>query len=124
MISNNIGKYYNIPLKTLVFSERNKNLESIRENYGQLGVDIFQKEKKPTILTPKDNKKINKIINKIKQFFGGIGKEDYKETDSLNNVMFKYINNKKYGTDADIEHVFGKNGSKLFKVYKSMGYVE
>lgn len=124
MTSNNIGKYYSIPLKTLVFSERNKNLESIRENYGQLGVDIFQKEKKPTILTPRDNKKINKIINKVKKFFGYVGKEDYKETDSLNSVMFKYIYNKKHGTDADIENVFGKHGSRLFKIYKAMGYVE
>lgn len=38
--------------------------------------------------------------------------------------MFKYIYNKKQGTNADIENVFGKKGIELFKIYKAMGYVE
>lgn len=108
----------------LIAQERNKNVQYIRENYGQLGVDIFQNKKTPSILTSKDKKKMNRIINSIKQFFGYVGKEDYKESDSLNNVLFKYIYNKKYGKDSDIKNVFGKNGMELFEIYKLRGYVE
>ena len=90
--------YYEIPLKSLISMERNKNIQYIRTNYGQLGVDIFQKEKKPSILTEKELKKSNnkfyKLVNKVRKFFGYVGKEDYVESDSLNRVMFKYIYNK------------------------------
>lgn len=119
-----LSVYYRIPLKTLISNEKNKNIQFIRQNYGQLGVDIFENEKKPTILTQKDNKKFNKFIDKVKKFFGYIGKEDYKETDSLNQVMFKYIYNNKYGRTSDIEKVFGKKGMELFNSFKRIGYVE
>lgn len=123
-MSNNLSIYYRLPLKTLILSERNKNIKFIHQNYGQLGVDIFQNEKKPSILTKKDNKKFNKIINNIKKFFGFIGKEDYKESDSLHNVMFKYLYNNKQGTEAEIENLFGKKGMELFNVFKLMGYIK
>lgn len=120
--------YYEIPLKSLISMERNKNIQYIRTNYGQLGVDIFQKEKKPSILTEKELKKSNnkfyKLVNKVRKFFGYVGKEDYVESDSLNRVMFKYIYNKKYGRDSDIEEVFGKKGMELFNIFKLQGYVE
>ena len=124
----NLYQYYEVPLKTLISWERNKNIQYIRKNYGQLGVDIFLKEKKPSILTEaelkKKNKKINRIITKSKKFFGYVGKEEYVESDSLNQVMFKYIYNKKYGHDSDIEDVFGKKGMELFNIFKLQGYVE
>ncbi len=127
-MSSKLNLYYEIPFKTLVLREQNKNVQYIRKNYGQLGVDIFQKEKKPSILTKKELKRTNnkfyKIFNQIKKFFGYVGKEDYAETDSLNQVMFKYIYNKKYGRDTDIEEVFGKKGMELFEVFKLQGYVE
>lgn len=123
-MSVDLSPYYTIPLKRLILKENNKNIQYIRKNYGQLGVDIFQNQKSPSILSSKDNKKINKFINKVKQFFGYVGKEDYKETDSLDQVMFKYICNNKYGRDTDIEKIFGKKGMELFNVFKLMGYVE
>lgn len=127
-MSSKLNLYYEIPFKTLVLREQNKNVQYIRKNYGQLGVDIFQKEKKPSILTEKELKRTNnkfyKVFNQIKKFFGYVGKEDYAETDSLNQVMFKYIYNKKYGRDTDIEEVFGKKGMELFEVLKLQGYVE
>ncbi len=127
-MSSKLNLYYEIPFKTLVLREQNKNVQYIRQNYGQLGVDIFQKEKKPSILTEKELKRTNnkfyKVFNQIKKFFGYVGKEDYAETDSLNQVMFKYIYNKKYGRDTDIEEVFGKKGMELFEVFKLQGYVE
>lgn len=108
----------------LVLGESNKNVQFIRKNYGQLGVDIFQSEKKPSILSKKDSKKINIVINGIKKIFGCIGKDDYKETDSLNDVMFKYIYNNKHGKDSDIKNVFGEKGMELFRIFKAQGYVE
>lgn len=127
-MSSKLNLYYEIPFKTLVLREQNKNVQYIRQNYGQLGVDIFQKEKKPSILTEKELKRTNnkfyKVFNQIKKFFGYVGKEDYAETDSLNQVMFKYIYNKQYGRDTDIEEVFGKKGMELFEVFKLQGYVE
>lgn len=120
----NLSLYYNKPLKTIILQERNKNIKFIRQNYGQLGVDIFQNEKTPSILTANDNKTLNKFINRVKKFFGYVGKEDYKESDSLNQVIFKYIYNNKSGKNSDIETVFGKKGMELFNVFKTMGYVE
>lgn len=122
--SRNLGLYYSVPLKMLIAQERNKNVQYIRENYGQLGVDIFQNKKTPSILNSKDKKKMNRIINSVKQFWGYVGKEDYKESDSLNNVMFKYIYNNKSGKNSDIKNVFGENGLNLFRIYKAQGYVE
>lgn len=120
----NLDLYYAVPLKMLVLGESNKNVQFIRKNYGQLGVDIFQSEKKPSILSKKDSKKINIVINGIKKIFGCIGKDDYKETDSLNDVMFKYIYNNKHGEDSDIKNVFGEKGMELFRIFKAQGYVE
>ena len=127
-MSGRLFLYYEVPLKRLISMESKKDIKYIRQNYGQLGVDIFQKEKKPSILTEKEleksHNKFYQIINRIRKFFGYVGKEDYAENDSLNQVMFKYIYNKKQGTNADIENVFGKKGIELFKIYKAMGYVE
>ena len=118
-----ISVYYRIPLRTLVASEKNKNVKFIRQNYGQLGLDIFENKKVPSILNKKDKSKFSRLINSIKQFFGFIGKEDYKESDSLNVAMFKYLYNNKQVKDTDIEKVFGKSGMELFEVFKSAGYV-
>ena len=120
----NLNSYYNTPLKVLISHESNKDIRFIRKNYGQLGVDIFQNEKKPSILSKKDSKKINKLINNIKKFFGYVGKNDYEESDSLNDVMFKYIWNKKSGKTSDIKEVFGQNGMEMFKIFKHQGYIE
>lgn len=120
----NLDLYYSVPLKMLITRESNKNIQFIRKNYGQLGVDIFQNEKNPSILSKKDAKKINRIINSIKKFFGYVGKDDYKESDSLNDVMFKYIYNNKYGKSSDIKNVFGEKGMELFKIFRAQGYVE
>ncbi len=123
-MSNNLAVYYKIPLQKLISRDHNKNIQYIRQNYGQLGVDIFENKKTPSILNPKDTTKFSKLINWIKQFFGFIGKEDYEESDSLYKVMFKYLCNNKCGKESDIENVFGKKGMEMLDVFKRTGYVE
>ena len=123
-MSNNLAVYYKIPLQKLISRDHNKNIQYIRQNYGQLGVDILENKKTPSILNPKDTTKFSKLINRIKQFFGFIGKEDYEESDSLYKVMFKYLYNNKCGKESDIENVFGKKGMEMLDVFKRTGYVE
>lgn len=57
---NNLTNYYNEPLKIIISEKRNKNIQFIRQNYGQLGVNIFENNKTPSILTEKENKKFYK----------------------------------------------------------------
>ncbi len=121
---NNLTNYYNEPLKIIISEKRNKNIQFIRQNYGQLGVDIFENNKTPSILTEKENKKFYKIINNIKKFLGFNIKEDYQKSDSLCSVLFKYLNNKKQVKDSEIKNMFGEKGLELFNKFKILNYVK
>lgn len=60
-MSSRLFLYYEVPLKRLISMESKKDIKYIRQNYGQLGVDIFQKEKNRLYLQKKSSKKA--IIN-------------------------------------------------------------
>ena len=121
---NNLTNYYSEPLKIIISEKQNKNIQFIRQNYGQLGVDIFENKKIPSILTDKENKKFNKIINNIKKFLGFNAQEDYQKSDSLCSVLFKYLSNKKQVKDSEIKNMFGEKGLELFNKFKILNYVD
>lgn len=96
--------------------------ETIKKLYGDFGVDIYEGKKQPTILTEKERKR--NIFDKIKTWFTGVAPDDYEEGDSLFDVVFKYVGNKKVGLEKDIEEKFGKEGIKKLRSLQRLGYVE
>lgn len=104
--------------------QQNKNLPiiSIKRMYGDFGVDIFEGKKQPTILSEKE--KNPNFIKKIVRWFTGNAPLEYEEGDTMFDVVFKYIGNKKAGLEKDIEEKFGEEGIKKLRSLQRLGYVE
>ena len=94
----------------------------VKDLYGNFGLDIFEGKKNPTILSDKEFKKSISIISKIRTWFTGNSLYDYEENDTLSDILFKYIGNKKYGLVKNIESKFGKKGLEQLNRFGRMGY--
>ena len=110
------------PLKQVIKNFPEFSKEKVRELYGSIGVDIFEGKDKITILSDKDFKKSQTLINRIKKWWSGKGKLDYEEKDSMKDLVHKYAYNEKQGTYAQIEEKFGKEGVRIANIFKVMGY--
>jgi hypothetical protein len=114
---------YNMSLAEQVNLYRNHPRETVKMRFGEVGTDIYD-GKKPTILSQEEIKESKKLINRIKNWWNGMGKFDYEEGDRLSDVILKYALNKQSGTVKDIEKLFGKEGVSELKVMSRMGYIE
>ena len=110
------------PLKEVIKESPAFSKEKIKELYGNIGVDIFEGKDKITILSDKDYKKSQKLVNKIIKWWSGKGKVDYEEEDSMKDLVMKYAYNEKQGTYAQLEEKFGKEGTRIADIFKVMGY--
>lgn len=104
--------------------QQNKNMPiiSIKRMYGEFGVDIFEGKKQLTILSEKE--KNPNFIKRIVRWFTGNAPLEYEEGDTMFDVVFKYIANKKAGLEKDIETKFGEEGIKKLHSLQRLGYVE
>ena len=110
------------PLKQVIKQSPAFSKEKVKELYGNIGVDILEGKDKITILSDKDYKKSQKLVNKIIKWWSGKGKVDYEEEDSMKDLVMKYAYNEKQGTYAQLEEKFGKEGIRIADIYKVMGY--
>lgn len=114
---------YNMSLAEQVNLYQHHPRETVKRRFGEVGTDIYD-GKKPTILSQEEIKESKKLINRIKNWWNGMGKFDYEEGDRLRDVILKYALNKQSGEVKDIEKLFGEEGVSELKVMSRMGYIE
>ncbi len=102
---------------------KNPTREMVQDMYGTFGLDIFEGKENLTILSDKELKKSKSLISKIRTWFTGISLYDYEDGDTLGDIVFKYVGNKKSGLHKDIETKFGKKGLEQLNRFGRMGYV-
>ena len=112
---NNISLYNQIRMLNIPINR-------IKTLYGDIGVDIYE-GRKPSILSEDDVKKSKKLINRLKTWLTGKNKLEYDEKDSIHDVILKYMYNKKFGKNCDIENKFGAEGLRELSIMRAMGYV-
>lgn len=111
------------PLKNLIKQMQNPTKAEVKKLYGDIGLDIFEGKDKITILTIKNDEQSKNFITKIMKWFNGMGKFDYEEKDSINDLVLKYACNGSFGTVNEIEEKFGQEGKKAAEIFKFMGYL-
>ena len=108
------------PLIEEIRAVKNPTVETIKEQYGEFGVDLFM-GKTPSLIKKRAKTKnpIINLYNKIKDYFSQ--KAEYEDGDTMFRIVHKYIFNEKAGLNKDIENKFGMEtlyGMEL------MGYVK
>ena len=114
-------------LESLIELHKKKGVsrEIIKQDYGQIGADIFDGKKNICLVNDKNYLKDDKFMNKIKVIFGiDKPKYNYESGDSLKKIMMKYLLNNETINDSQIQNNFGKNGFEVLEVFKVMGYVK
>ena len=110
------------PLKQVIKQMPNPTRETVKQLYGNIGVDIFEGEAKITILSDKDLKKSQTLLSKIRKWWSGSGKFDYEENDSVKDLVLKYGCNNRMGTYTELEEKFGQEGVRIADIFKIVGY--
>ena len=112
-----------LSLRNEITKLKNPTKEMVQNMYGTFGLDIFEGKKHLTILSNKEFKKSKSLISKIKTWFTGNALYDYEDGDTLGDIVFKFMGNKKSGLVKDIETKFGKKGLEQLNRFGRMGYV-
>ncbi len=107
--------FSSLTLKNEIAKLKNPTKEMVQDMYGTFGLDIFQGKEHLTILTDKEFKKSKSFITKIVNSITEQELFDYKEVDTLTDIINKYIRNKKIGFVKDIENMFGRRGLEKLK---------
>lgn len=103
-----------LPLRKEIAKLENPTREMVQDMYGTFGLDIFEGKEHLTILTEKQLKKSKSFISKLVNIITERELLDYKEGDTLTDIINKFVDNKRSGLVKDIETMFGKKGlSKL-----------
>ena len=103
-----------LPLRKEIAKLTNPTKKSVKDLYGTFGLDLYEGKKNLTILSEKELKKSKSFISKIVNLITERELLDYKEGDTLTDVINKFIENKGNGFVKEIEKMFGKKGlSKL-----------
>ena len=110
------------PLKQVIKQMPNPTRETVKQLYGNIGVDIFEGKAKITILSDKDLKKSQTLLSKIRKWWSGSGKFDYEENDSVKDLVLKYGCNNRMGTYTELEEKFGQEGVRIANIFKIVGY--
>ena len=110
------------PLKQVIKQMPNPTRETVKQLYGNIGVDIFEGKAKITILSDKDLKKSQTLLSKIRKWWSGSGKFDYEENDSVKDLVLKYGCNNRMGTYTELEEKFGQEGVRIADIFKIVGY--
>lgn len=102
--------------KDIVLLNKNPKVtkEKIKDEFGKLGVDIFEGRENPSILTS-DEKKQKTLFGKLKNFIKNPLKkqpdiEEYHPNDLPFIAMLKYLGNKEVRTTKEIYDMFGNFG--------------
>lgn len=104
------GLIQGLTLKNEIAKLKNPTKEMVKDLYGSFGLDIYEGKKKLTIIYDTELKKSKSIMSRMKNLLMGNKLQDFEESDTLSDVLNKFIENKGNGFVKDIETMFGKKG--------------
>lgn len=113
-----------IPLVKEIFSLKKPTIEKIREQYGQIGVDIFQGKENITVFDKKYKPKtfIGRIYQSIKDFFS-YRMPDFQSDDTLKIALIRFLSGKDIYKPKEIYEKFGEKGLREFRGLQVLGYI-